>query len=216
MVRRISYRGFTITETTVQTAAGPAATYAAEGFRRSSSLWEMRVQANARLFRRATGIYDFPLEERYAAADTDRDGALSWSEVRSFQRALTRAFRYIANGTALRPDRFLRQGGGDCEDWALVTCGLLRFWGYEAYVGSIGDPSGMSGHAVCLVPQQERPVGMTYFELRGFYTSSGAALPDGYYIPIDYEHVGRLSSAVESGWVLKRVYEPESLYGMTI
>jgi len=35
------------------------------------------------------------------------------------------------------PHRFLQEGGGDCEDWALFTASLLRFWNYEAYIGSV-------------------------------------------------------------------------------
>ena len=72
------------------------------------------------------------------------------------------------------------------------------------------------GHAIALVPQQDKPVNSTYYHLEGFRTWSGSLLPTAYYIPIDYDRVGGLSSAVAKAHKLKKVYNPERIYGTTM
>ena len=155
------------------------------------------------------------LERLYADADRDRDGYLCWEEIRGFQRSLTRRYRYLRNTTALRPDQFLSQGGGDCEDWALVTCGLLRYWGWESYVGAFFPPDGGDGHALCLVRWAEPPRGFDCLRVAGgVSTWDGKAVRPGYYVPVDYELVGGTSNAVRPGWRLKCFYTPEAIYGL--
>ena len=45
---------------------------------------------------------------------------------------------YIEYNSALLSEEFLAQDGGDCEDWSIVTAGLLQFWDVPAYVGTLG------------------------------------------------------------------------------
>jgi len=116
-------------------------------------------------------------------------------ELEAFQAKLDREFRYLNNETALRPDQFVAQGGGDCEDWALMACGLLRYWGWECYIGCYAPPGGQEAHAVWCAP---------------------AAAPPGQYVPVDYEVVGGLSEATGRHYRLTRLFEPEELYGLTI
>jgi hypothetical protein len=212
-VRRLTYRGVAVTATPVGEEAWR---YTAEELGLETRTRRgMHLAINARLFRRATGIADEGLEQRYAAADTDRDGGLSWAELEAFQYQLHREFRYLSNPTALRPDQFLAQGGGDCEDWALMTCGLLRYWGWTCYVGSFEPPGGREGHAVCLVRGEHRPVRYGYYTVTQALTWNGEAVPPGDYVPVDYEVVGGLSNAVGENWRLESFFRPEKIYGLT-
>lgn len=61
----------------------------------------------------------------YARADLDGDGALCWKEIRAFQKRVVYTFEYQENRTALSPEEFIRNGGGDCEDFALFTAELV-------------------------------------------------------------------------------------------
>jgi hypothetical protein len=79
-------------------------------------------------------VYLYTVRDEGVRADAGGDGALGWSELASFQAWLDRRYAYRSNEPALRPDEFLAQGGGDC-DWSLFTCGLLRYWGWDPYVG---------------------------------------------------------------------------------
>ncbi len=176
----------------------------------------MHLAINGVLFRRASGIADAELEKRYAAADADRDGSLSWADLEAFQRALHREFRYLSNATALRPDEFLTQGGGDCEDWALMSCGLLRYWGWTAYVGSFVAPGGGEAHAVCLVRGEHRPARYACFSVSQARTANGETVVPGDYVPVDYELVGGLTNAVGRNWRLERFHTPEKMYGLTM
>ena len=133
-----------------------------------------------------------------------------------FQEALRDRFAYVSNGTALRPDEFYSSGGGDCEDWALMTAGLLRFWGFDAFVGSLRPPDDSSGHAVCLVRLDGEPKGMIFYPFEESGAFNGTDVDAGYYVPIDYQHVGSLSSAVGKNWRLRYIYIPEEIYGSTM
>ena len=153
-----------------------------------------------------------PAKRMYASADLDRSGHLSWSELKAFQVNLKRTERYLDNGTVLRPDQFLAQGGGDCDDWAVFTAGLLRYWGWEPYVGCFASPSGKEGHAVCLVRLNEAPLRFTCYTVPdGTRLQDGTPKP-GYYVPVDYEVVGGISNAMGSDWKLEAIYVPESIY----
>jgi hypothetical protein len=163
----------------------------------------------------ATGIADPALIHKYLAADLDGSGKLSFTELEAFQKATYRNFSYIDNDYALRPDLFLAAGGGDCEDFALYTAGLLRFWGWEPYIASFAPSSHGIGHAVCLSFEEGSiPAAYSYYTLSSWTTMDGAALKPGRYIAIDYDIVGGLTNAVGKSWKLRSVYRPEAIYGM--
>ncbi len=163
-------------------------------------------------FRVATGIASEKLEALYEKADTDGSGRLAWDELSAFQSRISREYSYLSNEPALRPDQFLQQGGGDCEDWALFTCGLLRYWGWDPWVGSLGPAGGGTGHAVCMVRLAEKPPRFAWWHIDEDGTMGGLPVKEGWYVPVDYEHVGELSNAVEDGWDLRALWRPESIY----
>jgi hypothetical protein len=164
-------------------------------------------------FEKATGLQSPRLERLYVSADANRSDSLSWAELATFQRTIRSRYRYLSNETALSPDQFLAQGGGDCEDWAELTCGLLRYWGWEPYVGSFRSPAGDEAHAVCLVRVAEAERGFTYCDIpEGAVLTTGSA-PAGRFVPVDYEVVGGFSSAMGSSWNLHALYVPERIYG---
>lgn len=210
-VQHLSYRGVAITGV----PQGEGYLYRAEACGLSSSSRRgLHLKINSLLFRQSSGIDSPRLEKLYAGAHSDRDGYLSWQEIGDFQRRLALTYRYRSNGTALRPDEFLAQGGGDCEDWALLTCGLLRYWGWTGYVATFSPPGGGSGHALCMVRRLDLPWGFEYYTVEaGVYAWDGALVDPGYYLPIDYDVVGVTSNAVKSGWRLERFYTPERIYG---
>jgi hypothetical protein len=209
----LTYRGVEILE------------YRPEGGRRyevpslgidSSSLQSLRIEINNHSYRGATSIESHGLESLYAGADTNRDGELSWPEIEAFQRALKARCRYAANETALRPDEFLAQGGGDCEDWALVSCGLMRYWGLTTYVGAFSPPDGGAGHAVCLVRAGEMPSSYAWYDITSATTWDGGEVQPGRYVPVDYESVGHTSNAVGDSWRLDHFFVPERAYGRSM
>jgi len=140
-------------------------------------------------------------------ADSNRDGKISVAELRNFQRWLKRSFRYKENATALHPDDFVAQGGGDCEDFAIMTTCMLNYHGVVAYVAMFGRVT-VNKHAVCIaqVTTSKTP-GYLY------YTLNGWGIPSGTYIPIDYEKVGGLSG-IDRRWKIARVYKPFTIYGV--
>lgn len=166
-------------------------------------------------FRAATGLANSALEARYLAADLNGSGKLAFEELQVFQEKTYREFRYEANEPALRPDQFLAAGGGDCEDFALYTAGLLRFWGWEPYLGVLASSrSASTGHAVCLSYEEVSfPGSYTWFKIESWTAEDGKPLKPGRYVPIDYDHVGGLSNAVSPGWKLQEIYVPESAWG---
>ena len=207
--RNHSHRGISITE-----VIGRTSVFRVSGIDESfQTIEKARTAANVLVFAERTGITDQRLIALYLRADEDRNGYMSWPELASFQRRLDSSYRYSANGTAIRPDEFLAQGGGDCEDWSLVTAGLCRFWGWETYVGSIGPESG-TGHAVALIRMNQKPnPRYAYYHFNGNEVIGGRSVLEGYYVPVDYGYVGKLSSAVNRGWRLRGIYSPESIYG---
>jgi hypothetical protein len=168
-------------------------------------------------FVEAMGFFDPELASRYLEADLNGSGRLGFEELKVFQEKTYREFRYLSNETALRPDEFIAAGGGDCEDFALYTAGLLRFWGWEPYIGSLASSRNTTGHAVCLSYEEGAfPKGYTYFEIDAWTTEDGSPLNAGKYVPIDYDHVGALSNAVGPGWKLRSIYVPEKAWGLTM
>jgi transglutaminase-like putative cysteine protease len=164
----------------------------------------------------AAASYPPALRRRYAAADDNGDGRLSWDELSVFQSRLVQDIPYASNSRALSPEAFLAAGSGDCEDFALFTCGLLAYWGIECYLGSLAPKSGGTGHAVALVPVTYVPDGFSFFRIEGARSASGELIPGGTYVPIDYEYVGGLSDAAGKGWVLRWIRVPEEVYGLAM
>jgi transglutaminase-like putative cysteine protease len=156
----------------------------------------------------------------YEQADRDGNHTLSLTEITDFQKEVCSRFAYRENTSALPPNRFLSSGGGDCEDWALLTCGLLRYWGYECSLAvfSSRDPEEPGAHALAFLYSHSPPASGEYYfldeetVLRLSHYSKNPAT-SGYYLPIDYTHVGSLSSAVAPHWVLSSLYCPEEVYG---
>ena len=164
-------------------------------------------------FRAATGITSPGLEALYRNADRDGDGTLDWSELAAFQSRIHRTYAYRSNRLALRSDEFLAQGGGDCEDWALFTCGLLRYWDWDPYVGRFAGSDSGTGHAVCLVRVSARPAAYRAWSVDADGLLGGYPVKAGWYVPVDYDIVGELSNAVEDGWRLRVIWTPERIYG---
>lgn len=88
------------------------------------------------------------------------------------------------------------------------------YHGYRLWLYKNGD------YTEAVVPR----FGMNRLKLQDAYAKineawvdfDGKPLPDGNYIPIDYNHVGSLSNAVGKGWLLKTIYRSETLYGETM
>ena len=173
------------------------------------SIHDARVAVNASLLSARTGMTDPDLIALFAGTDGDHDGEISWQEIQRFQTALDRTYRYQSNSTALRPDEFMAAGGGDCEDWALMTAGMLQFWGIPVFIGSLASSTGH--HAIALVPTTRIPPGAMTIDV-----PTGGSLRAGSYIPIDYEHVGRLSNAVARRFTVEWIWVPEEIYGWSI
>ena len=198
------YRGHTIVkEGTSYTIDGLSGVY--------PTLYDAVVSINTTVFTEVTGIEDKKLLAIYTDADSDTNGLLSWQEIRSFQMKINRTFQYIRNETALSPHRFLQEGGGDCEDWALFMAGLLRFWNYEAYIGSVNFKD--KYHAITIVKVKELPCNSRGYRITRAVLESGELLPMGVYTYIDYYRVGRLTRASGRKPQLIRISSPEWYYG---
>jgi hypothetical protein len=164
-------------------------------------------------FTRATGIRSARLDALYESADLDGNDSIDLEEVSAFQWKLYQSYRYLRNDTALRPNEFLAAGGGDCDDWVLVTAGLLRYWGISSWLACFGpDPD--SGHAVCLVRMSHPPAGFATVTIAPDTVCNGVAVPAGTYIPIDYDKVGAFTNATKEGWELREMLVPEEAYGL--
>jgi hypothetical protein len=159
-----------------------------------------------------THIADFRVFTLFESADSDHSGGLSMAEIQAFQSRLFRRFSYMNNDTALRPDQFLDAGGGDCDDWALAAAGMLRYWGFTPWLVIYGAGTG-DAHAVCFLQVPRAPGGVDFIMLDSPAEFADATLPAGCYIPIDYDHVGSLSSAVAPGWTMRDAWVPEKAYG---
>jgi len=143
------------------------------------SLNDAIVKINTTVFIKVTGIQDEKLLPIYIDADTNKNGFLSWNEIQSFQMKINREFKYIANDTALSPDEFVKEGGGDCEDWALFTAGLLRFWNYDTYIGSLNFKNDY--HAIVLVKINEMPFRFKGYKIISAKLEDESELPKGFY-----------------------------------
>jgi len=139
-------------------------------------------------------------------ADSNGDGNISIGELQTFQNWLKRNYKYKSNSTALHPDDFIAQGGGDCEDFSIMTTCMLNYHGVVAYVAGFGRVT-VNKHAVCIVQ-------VTSDKIPGYlyYTLNGWGIPAGIYIPVDYEKVGGLS-AIDRRWKIARINKPVTIYG---
>jgi hypothetical protein len=147
--------------------------------------------------------------------DVDHSGILTWDEVETFQQYIFQKYKYLSNSTALRPDSFLTQGGGDCEDWALLSCEFFRYWGWDAFVAGFFNEK--EGHAVCFVKaEQVIPDAYIKYYLSGDRTLEGDSIPAGWYVPVDYFAVGSYSNAVEAGMKLTEYLTPYKVYGSSL
>lgn len=201
-----TYRGFTLLRFDDGSVRAPELDMQGENG------WVMHYLINAALFVKETGIGYEELLYRYMEADSDGNGHLSWGEICSFQNRTSREFRYRNNSIALPPDEFLRRGGGDCEDFAIYTCGMLRFWGWNCQVAGYYPPAGGTGHAITLVWSSTPIDGYGYFKIEEGSYVGGRKVRPGYWIPIDYDAVGGISNAMGSDWELWDLEDPESLY----
>jgi hypothetical protein len=151
------------------------------------------------------------LADLYERADLDGDGVLGWMEIRAFQNRVVYTFQYQENRTALSPEEFLRNGGGDCEDFALFTAGLLAHWGYTAYLGVIHRAGRY--HAVTLAWLESLPPGHRGLYVHRGRTAGGQVLEDGYLTCIDYTRLGGLLRMGLFAAELVGVAEPEWCHG---
>jgi hypothetical protein len=140
-------------------------------------------------------------------ADRNKDKKISTRELQVFQHQLVQNFRYKHNETALHPNDFVAQGGGDCEDFALMTTCMLNYYGVVAYVASFGRVT-TNKHSLCMVKTQ-KPVPPGYL----YYTLNGWGVPKGTYIPVDYEKIGGLK-AIDRRWKIARMVKPIDIYGL--
>ena len=206
----LHYRG----ELIVSRRVGVARRYVVPTLGRDfSSLHTARLALNTHRFTAATGFTDQALLSMFASADQNHDGELGWDELERFQRDINRRFSYRRNDIALTPEQFRAAGGGDCEDWAFVTCELLRFWDIQCFIGSFRPPAGGAGHAVAMVRAARVPPGYTYYEVPADASPGFAGIPAGRYVPVDYHLVGELSSAVGADWRLTRMGRAGESYG---
>jgi hypothetical protein len=142
----------------------------------------------------------------FQKADSNNDNKITAGELQIFQYALVLNFRYKQNKTALHPNDFVAQGGGDCEDFALMTTCMLNYYGIVAYVAMFGRVT-TNKHSLCMVKTQ-KPVPPGYL----YYTLNGWNAPKGTYIPVDYDKIGGLK-AIDRRWKIARMVKPIDIFG---
>lgn len=141
-------------------------------------------------------------------ADSNSDGKISQFELQNYQNWLIENFKYKHNETALCPDDFIKQGGGDCEDFAIMTCCMLNYHNIVAYIANFGRVT-VHKHAVCMAEiKKPVPPGMLY------YTIQYSSIPNGIYIPIDYEKIGGLT-AIDRRWKISFMSLPKNMFGLS-
>ncbi|MFN0050167.1 MAG: transglutaminase domain-containing protein [Cytophagales bacterium] len=145
----------------------------------------------------------------YQNADLNKNNKLEVFELQQFQNDLCKRYKYKNNVVALNPDQFINQGRGDCEDFAIITCNLLRFYGETAYVASFGKYSKFGGHCLCFwkVKGKVPSYATNWYKMYNRKTRSNDT-----YIPIDYQKVGGLT-AIDGRFKPYRLSDPEEMYG---
>ena len=138
-------------------------------------------------------------------ADRNRDKKISREELQWYQDMLVRTFAYKNNELALTPDQFINQGGGDCEDFAIMTCCMLNYHGVIAYIANFGRVT-VNKHSLRMVKiTKPVPPGFLYYEL-------DYVVPKGIYIPVDYDTIGGLE-AIDRRWKIASMSIPKEMYG---
>ena len=195
-----------------------AASRAAKPQPQKTPAWEQALELRKAHYSAVTGFNSERLLNIYTSADLNYDNILSWQEIDMFQKKINQSFSYINNNTALNPVDFLINGGGDCEDWSIFTCGMLRFWGYTAYVGVVDGGNGSGLHAIALFYKKTPPANRSYsyYQFDTSFTFYNITLPAGCYLPIDYNHTGSFSNASRPDSPLHYVYIPEEIYGRSM
>jgi hypothetical protein len=208
---RLTYRGTVI----LKRQFGERGWFRIDGARATyDSLYQAQMAVNRQALAGVAMLFDEELLDRFVQADLNRDAKLVWREIRVFQQELYEEFDYKANDVALRPTEFLRSGGGDCEDWALVTSALLRFWGIDSLIAVVKDRAGPDAHAITLMRARTPEVRSQAIYL---YERWIRHIPDaepGLYVPIDYNRVGEVSRAVAPHYWYVQVERPEFVYGL--
>lgn len=197
----------------------PAATFGVSASRvREAELPEPPVKTaqavRADRLARVSGVTDELVISRFDRADLNRDDELSWHELKRFQREVFRDFRYENNATALRPEEFFVAGGGDCEDFAIFSAAMLTYWGWEAYVASMGT-SQYDAHAVVFVKVDHAPSWASSYEITAAETNPRFAA-GGTFVPVDYDVVGGITNAVSPGSTVTDIVVPRQWYGLRI
>ena len=155
-----------------------------------------------------------PVLDLYARFDLDSSMSVSLHELQCFTTYIVRCFQYRSNDTALSPNDFFVQKGGDCEDFAIMTSEFLIFWGYDSYIAAFHNSR--VGHAICLFRLERIPKGYLSFDLESSSDYSGVRVPSGSYVPIDYNYVGGFSSATEANMTLTGIYRAPDLIGQVM
>ncbi len=148
------------------------------------------------------------LIQYYQHADRNGDTYLTLEGVMAFQRKMYEDFEYITNDVALPPEQFLRNNGGDCEDWAIFTVDMLDYYDYEAYVGIVQGSGGGNLHAIALIYAPYVPDKDILLYM--YLTYPG--ISSGYYLPVDYQYVGGLSTATYIWTDVYNIYSHFDLY----
>ena len=145
------------------------------------------------------------MKGKFKEADLNNDGTIDVSEIRTFQAWLTKNYDYKQNLKSIPPDDFILQNGGDCEDFAAMTCCLLNYYGIVAYVATFGKVT-VNKHAVCMVK-----VNLSSYPGMLIYSLQGYGVPNGYYMPIDYNKIGGLS-AIDRRWKIASMSKPNNMF----
>ncbi|MEI6388846.1 MAG: EF-hand domain-containing protein, partial [Spirochaetota bacterium] len=149
--------------------------------------------------------------ELFTKFDTNQDGRISLLELEHFQNYIVKTYKYMSNNKALSPTQFIVAGGGDCEDFAILTAEFLEFWGEQCFVGGLFNAR--TGHAIALFRVNAVPFGLLSIVVRDDSPYYKKGVPSGQYLPIDYEYVGGYSSATEAGMKLKYVWSSREIIG---
>ncbi len=174
----------------------------------------MSAQERNEAFQIVSPYADSFILKIFSSADIDNSGTLSLNELIYFQNLISKNYSYQNNNIALRPDAFLKNGGGDCEDWALLTAAFCLYWGWDAYIGCFYGDSNI-GHALCLVKYPFNvPKDFISWKIDKSETAEGDIIQNGNYIPVDYNYVGSFSNAIQAGMKLKYVCTPEKMYNL--
>jgi len=149
--------------------------------------------------------YSSQLIEFFDNADKNGNNRIEIDELQTFQNTVMSTYEYRSNDLALPPNEFNKKGGGDCEDFAAMTCCMLNHYKVVAYVVSFGVT--VRGHAMCMAKINKKKVSnMTVYHLWG------CPLEDGYFIPIDYDHVGKVSGAMDRRWGVSGIDFPNTIF----